>query len=51
MLLLEAACMGTFLSMGLSVFFVMFRNHLVPGYFIVSGGAGCGALRRRHEVF
>ena len=34
MLLLEAACMGTFLSMDLFLFFVMFEITLVPGYFI-----------------
>jgi NADH-quinone oxidoreductase subunit M len=40
MLLLEAACMGTFLSLDLFVFFVMFEITLVPGYFIVSGWGG-----------
>ena len=41
MLLLEAACMGTFLSLDLFVFFVMFEVTLVPGYFLVArwGGA------------
>jgi NADH-quinone oxidoreductase subunit M len=40
MLLLEAACMGTFLSLDLFLFFVMFEITLVPGYFIVSGYGG-----------
>jgi NADH-quinone oxidoreductase subunit M len=40
MLLLEAACMGTFLSMDLFLFFVMFEITLVPGYFIVAGYGG-----------
>ncbi|MBV9661625.1 MAG: NADH-quinone oxidoreductase subunit M, partial [Acidimicrobiales bacterium] len=40
MLLLEAACIGTFLAMDLFVFFVMFEITLVPGYFIISGWGG-----------
>lgn len=40
MLLLEAACMGTFLSMDLFLFFVMFEITLVPGYFVVAGWGG-----------
>ncbi len=40
MLLLEAACMGTFLSLDLFLFFVMFEITLVPGYFIVAGYGG-----------
>ena len=40
MLLLEAACMGTFLSLDLFVFFIMFEITLVPGYFIVAGWGG-----------
>jgi NADH-quinone oxidoreductase subunit M len=40
MLLLQAACMGTFLSLDLFLFFVMFEITLVPGYFIVSGYGG-----------
>ena len=40
MLLLEAACMGTFLSLDLFVFFVMFEITLVPGYFVVAGWGG-----------
>jgi NADH-quinone oxidoreductase subunit M len=47
MLLLEAACMGTFLSLDLFVFFVMFEITLVPGYFIVSGWGGA---RRSHAA-
>ena len=40
MLLLEAACMGTFLALDLFVFFVMFEITLVPGYFLVAGWGG-----------
>jgi NADH-quinone oxidoreductase subunit M len=40
MLLLEAACMATFLSLDVFVFFLMFEVTLVPGYFIVSGWGG-----------
>jgi NADH-quinone oxidoreductase subunit M len=47
MLLLEAACMGTFLSMDLFLFFVMFEVTLVPGYFLVAGWGGPGATTRR----
>ncbi|HLI23959.1 MAG TPA: NADH-quinone oxidoreductase subunit M, partial [Acidimicrobiales bacterium] len=48
MLLLEAACVGTFVAMDLFVFFVMFEITLVPGYFII---AGWGGLRRRYAAF
>ncbi len=48
MLLLEAACIGTFVAMDLFVFFVMFEVTLVPGYFII---AGWGGLRRRYAAF
>jgi NADH-quinone oxidoreductase subunit M len=37
MLLLEAACIGSFLALDLFVFFVMFEVTLVPMYFIISG--------------
>jgi NADH-quinone oxidoreductase subunit M len=47
MLLLEAACMGTFLSLDLFLFFVMFEVTLVPGYFLISGW---GALRRNYAA-
>jgi NADH-quinone oxidoreductase subunit M len=40
MLLLEAACMGAFVSLDLFLFFVMFEITLVPGYFIISGWGG-----------
>ncbi len=40
MLLLEAACVGTFLSLDLFLFFVMFEVTLVPGYFLISGWGG-----------
>jgi NADH-quinone oxidoreductase subunit M len=47
MLLLEAACMGTFLSLDLFLFFVMFEITLVPGYFII---AGYGGSRRNYAA-
>ena len=47
MLLLEAACMGTFFALDLFVFFVMFEVTLVPGYFIV---AGWGGARRSYAA-
>jgi NADH-quinone oxidoreductase subunit M len=37
MLLLEAACIGTFLALDLFVFFLMFELTLVPMYFLISG--------------
>lgn len=37
MLLLEAACMGSFLSLDLFLFFVSFELSLVPMYFIIGG--------------
>ncbi len=40
MLLLEAACIGAFLSMDLFLFFVMFEVTLVPAYFLVAGWGG-----------
>jgi len=40
MLLLEAACMGTFLSLDLFLFFIMFEVTLVPGYFLIAGWGG-----------
>jgi NADH-quinone oxidoreductase subunit M len=47
MLLLEGACMGTFLSLDLFLFFIMFEVTLVPGYFII---AGYGGLRRNYAA-
>ncbi len=47
MFLLEGACVGTFLSLDLFLFFVMFEVTLVPGYFIV---AGYGGLRRNYAA-
>jgi NADH-quinone oxidoreductase subunit M len=47
MLLLEAACMGTFLAMDLFLFFVMFEVTLVPGYFVI---AGYGGPRRNYAA-
>ena len=40
MLLLEAACMATFLSLDAFLFFVAFELTLVPGYFIIVNGNG-----------
>ncbi len=40
MLVLEAACMLTFVSLDLFVFFVAFEVTLVPGYFLISGFGG-----------
>ena len=37
MLLLEAACIGTFLALDLFVFFLFFELTLVPMYFLISG--------------
>lgn len=40
MLLLEAACMATFLSLDAFLFFVAFELTLVPGYFVIVNGDG-----------
>jgi NADH-quinone oxidoreductase subunit M len=37
MLLLEAACIGTFVSLDLIMFFLFFELTLVPAYFLISG--------------
>ncbi|HXY26802.1 MAG TPA: proton-conducting transporter membrane subunit, partial [Acidimicrobiales bacterium] len=37
MLLLEAACIGSFVSLDLVLFFLFFELTLVPSYFIISG--------------
>jgi len=47
MLVLEAACMGTFVSLDLFLFFVLFEVTLVPGYFLISG---FGGLRRHYAA-
>jgi NADH-quinone oxidoreductase subunit M len=47
MLLLEAACIGTFLSLDLFLFFVLFEVTLVPGYFLI---AGFGGFRRNYAA-
>lgn len=47
MLLLQAACMGTFLSLDLFVFFILFELTLVPAYFII---AGWGRERRNYAA-
>ena len=46
-LLLEAAVMGSFLSLDLIVFFFMFELTLVPSYFII---AGWGHQRRAYAA-
>ena len=40
MLLLESACMATFLSLDAFLFFVAFEVTLVPGYFVIVTGGG-----------
>jgi NADH-quinone oxidoreductase subunit M len=40
MLLLESACMTTFLSLDAFLFFVAFEVTLVPGYFVIVNGDG-----------
>ncbi len=40
MLLLESACMTTFLSLDAFLFFVAFEVTLVPGYFLILSGGG-----------
>jgi NADH-quinone oxidoreductase subunit M len=40
MLLLESACMATFLSLDAFLFFIAFEVTLVPGYFLIVGGEG-----------
>ncbi|MCL2395148.1 MAG: NADH-quinone oxidoreductase subunit M, partial [Acidimicrobiaceae bacterium] len=47
MLLLEAACIGTFLSLDLFLFFIVFEISLVPGYFLISG---FGGFRRNYAA-
>jgi NADH-quinone oxidoreductase subunit M len=47
MLLLEAACMGTFLSLDLFVFFILFELTLVPAYFLI---VGWGGARRNYAA-
>ena len=42
MLLLEAACMGSFLSLDLILFFLFFELTLVPAYFIIGGWGYAG---------
>ncbi len=50
MLLLESACMATFLSLDAFLFFIAFEATLVPGYFLIITGAVRAGLRR-HQVF
>lgn len=40
MLLLESACLGSFLALDLFVFFVFFEVTLAPAYFIIGGWGG-----------
>jgi NADH-quinone oxidoreductase subunit M len=42
MLLLQSACMATFLSLDGFLFFVAFEVTLVPGYFLIVNGGGPG---------
>jgi NADH-quinone oxidoreductase subunit M len=46
-LLLEAACLGSFLSLDLLMFFLFFETTLVPVYFIIGGW---GHERRNHAA-
>ena len=46
-LLLEAACLGSFLSLDLLMFFLFFETTLVPIYFIIGGW---GHERRNHAA-
>ena len=46
-LLLEAACMGSFVSLDLILFFLFFELTLVPSYFLIGGWASpAGGMRR-----
>ncbi len=47
MLLLEAICMGVFLSLDLFLFFFLFEASLVPAYFLI---AGWGGFRRNYAA-
>ena len=47
MLLLEAVCVGTFLSMDVFLFFLLFELSLVPAYFLI---AGWGGQRRNYAA-
>ncbi|MHB8293268.1 MAG: complex I subunit 4 family protein [Acidimicrobiales bacterium] len=47
MLLLESACLGSFLALDLFVFFAFFELTLVPGYFVI---AGFGHERRQYAA-
>ncbi|MBO0729578.1 MAG: NADH-quinone oxidoreductase subunit M, partial [Acidimicrobiaceae bacterium] len=47
MLALEAICMGTFLSLDLFLFFILFEASLVPAYFLI---AGWGGFRRNYAA-
>ena len=49
MLLLEAACIGSFISLDLILFFLFFELTLVPAYFIIAGWGYAPGLRR-HQV-
>ncbi len=40
MLVLESACMASFLSLDAFLFFIAFEVTLVPGYFVILGGLG-----------
>src|SRR4029434_1608090 len=50
LLLLEAGCLGVFISLDLFLFFVMFEIVLVPMYFLIGGvGDANPALARSEE--
>jgi len=50
MLVLEAACLGSFLALDLFLFFVFFEVTLAPAYFLI-GGWGSGARARAAVKF
>ncbi len=50
MLVLEAACIGSFLSLDLILFFFFFELTLVPSYFIISGWGYARRAVRRGQV-
>jgi NADH-quinone oxidoreductase subunit M len=51
MLLLEAACMGSFVSLDLLLFFVFFELSLVPAYFLIADFGFVGSGRAAVKFF
>lgn len=51
MLLLEAACMGSFVSLDLLLFFVFFELSLVPAYFLIADFGFLGSGRAAIKFF